>query len=326
MVSTKKKKRSHRNPGLARISGVKQRRRRLGIRAHLPRWIKYLQNNRFSPLAWVTVLLDTQREGLRRCKGLTRLRRSFRHWVILLLLPFVLLSYLLVELSRSHLSLLLVLGSLVWFSVVARYCASQLSLVKPPGSRTPLQHFHLPNALTLGRLLLVPLMASGILVKDRSPDLAMIWFHFYLALALTDLLDGFLARRLRLRTDWGRMGDHLTDVLFGAIAALFMWVAGLLPTWFCLLVLLRFALPPLGGSWLFLREAAMRIEPTVIGRATVLALATLGGAMMYPRNLPSVDLARGILLAFTTAMLILNIGYLFFRGYRASRNPDTLNR
>ncbi len=316
MVAARKKRRAHRNPGLTRISGVKQRRRRLGIKTNLPRWVAYLKGNRLSPVAWVTVLADTQREGLRRCRGLTRLRRSYRHWVTILLLPFVGLSYLLVELSRSKLSLLLVLISLLWFTVVARYCASQLSLVKPPGSQIPLQRFRLPNALTLGRLLLLPLMATGILVKDQNPDLALIWFHFFLALAATDVLDGFLARRLGLCTDWGRMADHTTDVLFGAMTALALWLAGALPSWFCFLVLLRFALPPLGGSWLYLREVDQRIEPTIIGKATVLALAALGGAFLYPRLLPKVELVRSVLLDFTAAMVLLNIAYLFFKAHK----------
>ncbi len=80
--------------------------------------------------------------------------------------------------------------------------------------------FWLPNALTVSRILLIPFLVWGILAIGSN---ANIWLNAPLLLpllfvfcALTDFLDGYLARRWQLTSDFGRMIDPIADKLLVA--------------------------------------------------------------------------------------------------------------
>lgn len=65
-----------------------------------------------------------------------------------------------------------------------------------------------PNALTMLRMALVPVFAWLYFAGEHSPALFV-----YLLAAATDLLDGYLARRLHQITDFGKLCDPLADKL-----------------------------------------------------------------------------------------------------------------
>jgi CDP-diacylglycerol--glycerol-3-phosphate 3-phosphatidyltransferase len=78
----------------------------------------------------------------------------------------------------------------------------------------------LPNALTVGRIALVPILIWGILAVGsnahtplNAPILLPILFIFC---AFTDFLDGFFARKWELVSDFGRMLDPIADKLMVA--------------------------------------------------------------------------------------------------------------
>lgn len=85
----------------------------------------------------------------------------------------------------------------------------------------PRHKFHwLPNALTLSRIALIPILMWGILaVGDNlasplnTPHLIIILF---VACAVTDFLDGYFARKWGLVSDFGRMLDPIADKLLVA--------------------------------------------------------------------------------------------------------------
>ncbi len=92
----------------------------------------------------------------------------------------------------------------------------------------------LPNAITLARFALTPLIAASILRRDYTTAL---WV--FLAAAVTDVLDGHLARRLNALTRFGAYVDPVVDKVFlGTIYICLGWVAAL-PWWLVGLVLAR---------------------------------------------------------------------------------------
>jgi CDP-diacylglycerol--glycerol-3-phosphate 3-phosphatidyltransferase len=84
------------------------------------------------------------------------------------------------------------------------------------------------NALTLLRLVLAPLLAWCIVANGDSAGIAVVLFAFA---ALSDVTDGWLARRLGAATRVGRWLDHLADIalLVGAFSA-YTW-RGVAPWW-----------------------------------------------------------------------------------------------
>lgn len=66
-----------------------------------------------------------------------------------------------------------------------------------------------PNALTLSRIALVPMLATALIAENLNAALAI----FILGMA-TDTLDGHLARSRNAITDFGKLMDPLADKLF----------------------------------------------------------------------------------------------------------------
>ena len=84
----------------------------------------------------------------------------------------------------------------------------------------------LPNTITLGRLLSVPLLA--ILLSGYDYQLA---FWFFLALSFSDGLDGYIARRFNAITPVGTLLDPVADKLLVITSASVLVWDGLLPLW-----------------------------------------------------------------------------------------------
>jgi len=73
---------------------------------------------------------------------------------------------------------------------------------------------NLPNALTIARIFLVPVVVTILLANDRAIPERTIWgASLFLLAALTDMLDGYLARRRRQVTTLGRLLDPIADKL-----------------------------------------------------------------------------------------------------------------
>lgn len=96
---------------------------------------------------------------------------------------------------------------------------------------------NLPNSITLSRLLGIPIVLYGL----YQPTMAWHWAALivFLIAALTDWLDGYLARKLNQITDLGKFLDPLVDKLLILIPALALIELHLLPAIGVSLILLR---------------------------------------------------------------------------------------
>ena len=103
----------------------------------------------------------------------------------------------------------------------------------------------LPNLLSLSRVFLVILFILVMLVPD--PPARWWGLGILLLAALTDKLDGMLARSMHQETEWGRILDPLADKLGVAAAAVLLLYLRWLPFWFVALLLGRDLLILTGG-------------------------------------------------------------------------------
>ncbi len=92
--------------------------------------------------------------------------------------------------------------------------------------------------------------------------------------AVTDLLDGWIARRAHASTRWGRLYDPFMDGIFFAVAAISLAVIGAIPQWIAALVVFRYALPVVGAiAFLLVRRRTLRVRHTPWGRASSASIA-----------------------------------------------------
>ena len=103
-------------------------------------------------------------------------------------------------------------------------------------SAVPAPLAHLPNALTLLRLGLIPIFVALMLADDPANWPAGLVFA---AAGITDQVDGFLARRWHVESQFGKIADPLADRLMIDAAAVMLWVTDRLPWYAALIILAR---------------------------------------------------------------------------------------
>ena len=96
---------------------------------------------------------------------------------------------------------------------------------------------NLPNKLTLLRIVLIPVFMV-VLYLD-FPGAAWVALAIFIIASLTDLLDGKIARKYNMVTDFGKFADPLADKMLVTAAMLWFVEVGQMPAWALLIVLIR---------------------------------------------------------------------------------------
>lgn len=169
--------------------------------------------------------------------------------------------------------------------------------------RSP-ERMNLPNLITLLRIILTPLFV--IMVIQRRFIWAVVVFG---AAAVSDGLDGFLARALGQKTTLGSYLDPIADKLLLSSAYLSLAILGMLPSWLTVIVLSRDVIILGGAVMLHLIHGPIPIRPLIISKlTTVLQLSTLL-AVLLAGPLPALGLARYLAPLFmATAILTVVSG------------------
>ena len=131
----------------------------------------------------------------------------------------------------------------------------------------------IPNALTLVRFAAIPVFVW--LYLDAGDGPAWGAGIFFAAAALTDQLDGYLARRWHVESAFGKVADPLADRLMIGTAAILMLATGRIPVVAALVILARDVALVLG--YRLLSPGGYDIEVTGLGKtATWVLYASLG--------------------------------------------------
>jgi CDP-diacylglycerol--glycerol-3-phosphate 3-phosphatidyltransferase len=120
----------------------------------------------------------------------------------------------------------------------------------------------LPNALTVLRLGLIPLFVALMLASDDgySWPAAIV----FAVAGVTDQIDGFLARRWHVESQFGKVADPLADRLMIDAAVILLWVEGRLPLLALAVILARDLL--LIGGYKLVVNRGYEFEVNVLGK------------------------------------------------------------
>jgi cardiolipin synthase len=125
------------------------------------------------------------------------------------------------------------------------------------------RNLNIPNALTLLRVLSLPLFIYFLFQKEL---IFQIWAFFIFALAsITDLVDGYLARKWNQETEFGKFLDPLADkfLVIGTFVT-FLFLHKQIELWMVLVVIFRDMLITI-LRWLAIREG-FSLRTTVMGK------------------------------------------------------------
>jgi CDP-diacylglycerol--glycerol-3-phosphate 3-phosphatidyltransferase len=100
--------------------------------------------------------------------------------------------------------------------------------------------WNIANALTMLRILLVPLFGWLLLARGGHDDTLRLWsFAAFLVAILTDRFDGDIARKRGLVTDFGKIMDPIADKALTGMAFIGLSIIDELPWWVTIVVLTR---------------------------------------------------------------------------------------
>ena len=125
----------------------------------------------------------------------------------------------------------------------------------------------IPNLITLGRILLVPIVVWAI----ATPGTMWIAFVLFVAAGVSDAVDGYLAKRFHMTSELGAYLDPLADKALIVSIYLTLGINNLIPRWLVILVVSRDILI-VGGiilSWLV--GNPLKIKPLVVSKLNTVA-------------------------------------------------------
>ena len=183
------------------------------------------------------------------------------------------------------------------------------------------EHFwNLPNTITVVRTAVVPILLLLPFFPGRAGSQAIAWC--FIVAAVSDLVDGWLARRGQMVTHIGKLLDPLADKLIVSTALIVMLAMGRIPLW---------------ATWMVVvivgRELAVTgLRGIASAGGQIVAAAPAGKAKTFVQNvaisalifhettlgLPAHEIGMA-LLGLATALTLVS-GYVYFANYFRARN------
>jgi cardiolipin synthase (CMP-forming) len=161
----------------------------------------------------------------------------------------------------------------------------------------------IPNLITLGRILLVPIVVWAI-----SSGTMWIAFVLFVVAGVSDAVDGYLAKRFGMTTELGRYLDPLADKALIVSIYLALGINGLIPRWLVILVVSRDILI-VGGimlSWLI--GNPLKIRPLLVSKlntvAQILFACVVLGTLGFDIKAEMLTLGLMILVAALTLLSV----------------------
>ena len=160
------------------------------------------------------------------------------------------------------------------------YCAAQTwragSRTNPARAcRKPGRGLSIPNLITLGRILLVPVVVWAITSGEMR-----IAFLLFLAAGISDAVDGFLAKRFHMTSELGAYLDPLADKALIVSIYVSLGIAGALPIFLVILVVSRDIMIISAFLLAWLVDKPMPVRPLLVSKANTVAQICLAALVL----------------------------------------------
>lgn len=153
---------------------------------------------------------------------------------------------------------------------------------------------NIPNVLTIIRFFLIPVFC--IVYFSPVDNHFIISIVIFLISGITDILDGYIARKYDMVTKWGTLLDPLADKLMLITVLFSLSRTGVIPIWIFSLILAKEGLMILGGILLLKKQTV--VAARYYGKAATLFFYLSIGVMMFNRSIGTIIMYGAILLAF----------------------------
>ena len=166
---------------------------------------------------------------------------------------------------------------------------------------------NLPNKLTVLRVILIPFFVVFLLLSPGNDTFKWIALALFIIASLTDLLDGKIARKYNLITDFGKFMDPLADKLLVCSAMICLIELGRIPSWIVVIIIAREF--TISGFRLIAADNGKVIAASYWGKfkttfqmiMVILMIANLGSV------LPWIDIVTQVIMYIALALTIISL-------------------
>jgi cardiolipin synthase len=165
---------------------------------------------------------------------------------------------------------------------------------------------NIPNILTFTRILILPFFAASLIYKEY--DYALMLF---VVAAITDLLDGLVARITKQITDFGKILDPIADKFFLLTSFILMSVYELMPKWLTIIVISKDLIVITGSVILYFVTNKLKVEPSIWGKyASALQFILIGLILLSLYVRGSVDFPLAVFVVVAVITSISGVDYV----------------
>jgi cardiolipin synthase (CMP-forming) len=233
-----------------------------------------LKNGGYGGRAWVTFLRNSWVRSVQIAQEHDDLRGSWIRFALAGLTGIIVVTLGVLRFNPTGDSLLFLGTSVLWWAILMADLGLHLGLMVNLETGEMERTIGVPNQLTELRGFSSVWVAWGAHWVTQGTYLPLL--AVFGAAALSDLLDGWLARRRHHATRWGRLYDPFMDGVFFSTAAIALALIHVIPQWLAALVTVRYAFPIVGAiAFLFVRRRTLRVRHTAWGRASSASIAVM---------------------------------------------------
>jgi len=161
--------------------------------------------------------------------------------------------------------------------------------------------------LTVARIILIPVFITAVIYKKLDQALLL----FVLA-AITDLLDGYIARITNQKTALGTFLDPLADKLLLTSSFMLFSFYGWIPLWLTITVISRDFIVVIGWLLLYMITHDVRIEPVLLGKTAIAFQLITLALVLLSVNMPSIRPPKEFFFAATAVLTAVSgIQYIY---------------
>jgi cardiolipin synthase len=180
---------------------------------------------------------------------------------------------------------------------------------------------NIPNVLTIIRLLAVVPLA---ILISCWPEKRLITVFIFAGIWVTDILDGFIARRFNMMTQFGKLFDPFVDKVFQVVTVIMLFSIGLVPLWVPLFYVLRETFM-LFASTVLLTKHRVVVYSDLLGKfSTFLFVVAVGVIYLFPTEKAWLRNYVFILPVLTSFIATIHYGVIQLRSMRAANDGDRL--
>lgn len=111
---------------------------------------------------------------------------------------------------------------------------------------------YIPNTLTIIRFLLIPFIVLSVLLGNY-----ILAFILFTLSGITDIADGFIARKFNLVSNFGKLMDPLADKLTQISMLISLTIKSIIPNWIAIIVVIKEVTMVCGASFLYGKDVVV---------------------------------------------------------------------